>query len=150
RWKPRPLKPNPRNSCVGISGLELQHLLPLIVQTLDAEGDHVAGFHKLQLLLHAHADPRRRAGDDQVARLEDEILRSVPDQVPAIEDHCRGVAALALLAVDFDPHVEALRVLDRVLVDEPGPERTEGLAALALGPLSGALELKDALGDVIG
>ena len=68
----------------------------------------------------------------------------------AIEDHGRGVAALALLAVDVEPHVELLRVLDLVLGDEPGAERAEGLAALALGPLPGALDLKDALGDVVG
>ena len=37
-----------------------------------------------------------------------------------------------------------------VLGDEPRAERAEGLAALALGPLPGALDLKNALRDVVG
>src|SRR5205823_4996901 len=123
-------------SAPTILRLELHHLLALLAQPIDAERDHVAGVQEFRLGLHAEADARRRAGDDHVARLEREILRAAPDDVPAVEDHGVGVAALALLAVDVEPHVEVLRILDLVLGDEPGPERAEGLAALALGPLS--------------
>src|SRR5579862_2833399 len=119
--------------------LPLHHLLLLLTQPIDAERDHVAGFQKFRLRLHAEADAWRRAGDDDVARLHDEILRAAPDDVAAVEDHGRGVAALALLAVDVEPHGELLRVLDLVLGDEPRAERAEGLAALAFGPLAGAL-----------
>src|SRR4029077_11410447 len=83
-------------------------------------------------------------------RLHDEILRAAPHDMAAVEDHGRGVAALAFLAVDVEPHGELLRVLDLVLVDEPRAERAESLAALALGPLPGALDLEHALGDVVG
>ncbi len=66
------------------------------------------------------------------------------------EDHGAGVAALALLTVDVEPHVEVLHVLDLVLGDEPRPDRPEGLAAFALVPLAaGALDLEGALGDVV-
>src|SRR6266511_1715910 len=69
--------------------------------------------------------------------------------MPAIEDHGAGSAALALLAVDVEPHAQMLRILDLVLGDEPRPERTEALGAFAFGPLPGALELEDALGHVV-
>src|SRR6266567_2182735 len=130
--------------------LKLHDLLPLLAQPLDAERDDVAGLEEFRLGLHAEPDAGRRAGDDDIARLHDEILRAGPDDMPAVENHRRGVAALAFLAVDVEPHVELLRILDFVLGDEPGAERTEGLAALALGPLPGALDLEHALGNVVG
>src|SRR5580704_1716593 len=130
--------------------LPLHHLLLLLTQPIDAERDHVAGFQKFRLRLHAEADAWRRAGDDDVAGLHDEILRAAPDDVAAVEDHGRGVAALAFLAVDVEPHVQFLRVLDLVFGDEPRAERAERLAALALGPLPGTLDLEHALGDVVG
>src|SRR5208282_1054370 len=64
--------------------------------------------------------------------------------------HSAGGALLPGLAVDRQPHVEPLRVADLILGDQPGPERTESLAALALGPLAAALELENTLGDVVG
>src|SRR4051812_19318784 len=130
------------------SHLEPHHLLPLLAQSLDAERDDVAGLEECRRF-HAEPDARRRAGDDHVARLHHEELRAVPDDVRDIEDHRPGVAALALLAVHVEPHVKRLDVLDLVLGDEPGPERAEGLAALALGPLAAALDLELPLGDVV-
>src|SRR5262249_19437480 len=125
-------------------------LLALLAQSLDAERDHVASFEEFRLRLHAEPDAGRRAGDDNVARLHDEILRAGPDDLPAIEDLRRGIAALAFLAVDVEPHLEILRVLKFIFGDEPGSERAEGLAAFAFGPLSGTLDLKHALRDVVG
>src|SRR5262249_3954387 len=125
-------------------------LLPLLAKPFDPERDHVAGFEEFRLRLHAEPNAGRGAGDDDVARLHDEILRAGPDDFPAIENHGRGFAALAFLAVDVEPHLEILRVLKFIFGDEPGSERAEGLAAFAFGPLSGALDLKHALGDVVG
>src|SRR5262245_27269300 len=132
------------------SRLELHHLLALLAQPVDAKRDHVAGLEEFRLRLHAEPDSRRRAGDDDVAWLQHEELRAVPDEVPAIEDHRLGVAALALLSVDVEPHVEALRILDLVLGDQPRAERPECLAALAFDPLSGPLDLEHALAHVVG
>src|SRR5579864_9663199 len=131
------------------SYLELHHLLALLAEPVDAERHHVAGFEELRRL-HAEPDAGRGAGDDDVARLHAEILRAGPDDVAAVEDHGRGIAALAFLAVDVKPHVELLRILDLVPGDEPRPEWAERLAALAFGPLPGALDLKHPLGDVVG
>src|SRR3984957_19591540 len=128
--------------------LPLHHLLLLLTQPIDTERHHVAGFQERRRL-HAEPDARRRAGDDDVAGLQDEILRAAPNDVAAVEDHGRGVAALAFLAVDVEPHVQFLRVLDLVLGDEPWAERAKRLAAFALGPLAGALDLEHALGDVV-
>jgi hypothetical protein len=44
----------------------------------------------------------------------------------------------------------ALRIADLVLGHEPRAERAEGLGAFPFGELADPIELKDALGDVIG
>src|SRR5580704_1769662 len=92
--------------------LALDDLLLQLAQAVDAESHHVAGFEEYGHGLHAEPDTGRRAGDDDVAGLHDEILRTSPDDVPAVEDHGRGIAALAFFAVDVKPHGELLRVLD--------------------------------------
>src|SRR6478735_6382172 len=121
---------------MGTSHLELRDLLLLLAQSVDAETHHVAGFQKFRLRLKARANTGRRAGDDDVARLQHEELRAVPDEVRNAEYHGAGRALLPALAVDREPHVEPLRVPDLVLGDEPGAERAERLAALPLGPLA--------------
>src|SRR5262249_12307244 len=115
--KATPARPGPR--CAGslqgtrarlaavILRLELHHLLPLLAQPVHPERDHVAGLEEFRLRLHPEPDARRRAGGDDVARLQHEELRAVPDEVLAVENHGSGIAALALLAVDVEPHVEA-------------------------------------------
>src|SRR5256886_6085328 len=133
----------------GMLRLGLHHLLALLAQPVDSERDHIAGLEEFRLGLHAEPDARRRAGGDDVARLQHEELRAVPDEVPAVEDHGFGVAALAFLAVDVEPHVEALRVLDLVLGDQPGADGSERFGAFALDPLPGALDLEHALRNVV-
>src|SRR5689334_17984636 len=44
--------------------------LPLLAQALDAQAHHVARLQVHRVRLHAHAHARRRAGGDQVARLQ--------------------------------------------------------------------------------
>jgi hypothetical protein len=58
--------------------------------------------------------------------------------VLATEDHGARVAALAFLAVDIEPRVQVLRILDFILGDEPRPDRPEDFATLALVPLAAA------------
>src|SRR3954466_3796157 len=130
------------------SVLEPDDLLPLLAKAFDAKGDDVARLEPHRRL-HAERDTGRRSGRDDVTRLEHEKLRAVPDDVLDIEDHRLRVAALALLAVHVEPHVELLDVGDLVLGDEPRSERAEGLAALALGPLAAALGLEVAFRDVV-
>src|SRR5262249_33559932 len=121
-------------------------LLALFAQALDAERDDIAGLQIFRLRLHAEPDARRRAGDDDVARQQHKELRQIPDDVIAVEDHRAGVTALAFLAVDVEPHIEIVDVLDLVLGDEPRADRAEGSAAFALAPLAAAaLDLEAAL-----
>src|SRR6516165_3554315 len=141
---------NRRNTGARRLPLPLRPLLPLLAEAVDAERDHVAGLEEFRLRLHAQPDAGRRAGEDHIAGLHHEILRAAPDEMSAVEDHGAGVAALALLAVDVEPHVQALRVPDLVLGDQPRAKWAEGFAALALDPLPAALELEDALGHVVG
>src|SRR5262245_31279898 len=124
--------------------------LALLTQLLDPKRHHIAGLEKYGRWFHAKTDARRRAGDDDVARLHHEELRAVPDQVLAVEDHGLRIASLTFFAVDVEPHVEILRVLDFILGDEPRSDRSEGLAAFALVPLAAApLDLENALGHVV-
>src|ERR1700730_11841000 len=60
-WE-KPVSPFGKNSLpVAASHLELDHLLLLLAEPLDAETHHVAGFQKLWLRPHAEPDARRRA-----------------------------------------------------------------------------------------
>ena len=74
---------------------------------------------------------------------------TVADQLRHAEDHGLGAAVLVAVAVDLEPHVEVLRVGDLVRGHQPGADRAEGVAALALVPLAAALDLEVALGDVV-
>ena len=65
------------------------------------------------------------------------------------EDHRLGRAVLVAVAVDFEPHLEVLRVGDFVAGDQPGADRAEGVGRLALGPLAAALGLEVALAEVV-
>jgi len=76
--------------------------------------------------------------------------REVLDQEGHREDHVGGVRVLARLAVDPRAQAKLLWVSDLVH-GQPGAERLEVLATLALGPLAtGEGGLKLALGDVVG
>ena len=75
---------------MSTSHLELRDLLLLLAQSVDAETHHVAGFQKFRLRLEAQANAGRRAGDDDVARLQHEELRTVPDEVRNAEYHGAG------------------------------------------------------------
>ena len=122
-------------------------LLRLLAEALDAEAHGLAGLQEDRVRLHAHADAGRRAGGDDVAGLQGHELADVADELGDAEDHRLGRAVLAAVAVDLEPHVEVLRVGDFVVGDEPGADRAEGVAALALVPLAAALDLEFALAE---
>src|SRR5579871_2059801 len=105
-------------------------LLALLAEAFDAERHDVADIEILRRL-HAGADARRRAGGEHVAGQERHELRDIGDAFGNREDHGRGRAGLLALAVDVEPHRQALRVRDFVPGDEPGPERAEGVVRLA-------------------
>ena len=117
---------------------------------VDSERDDIARLQEHRSRLHAERDARRRAGDDDIARLHYEELRAVPDEMFAAEDHRTRVATLTALAVHVEPHVQVLRILDFILGDEPWSDRAEGLAAFALVPLTArTLDLEYALRHVV-
>src|SRR5215831_11691737 len=130
--------------------LRRDYLLTLLAEFLDPERHHVAGFQEDRGGLHAETDAGRGSRDDDVAWLHHEELRAVPHEVLATEDHGLCVSALTLLAIDVEPHVQILRIPDLIPGDEPWPNRSEGLAALALVPLAAAaLNLEHTLGNVV-
>jgi hypothetical protein len=65
------------------------------------------------------------------------------------EDHVGGRPLLADHPVHDEPQGESLRILDLVDGNERRPEKVEGLAALALVPLTAALELELPLRHVV-
>src|SRR3569833_2248445 len=124
------------------------HLLRLLAETVDAERDAVAALQETRRL-HPHADARRRAGGDDVARHQRHEAAGVADQFRNREDHGFRVAALQAFAVHFQPHVEPLWVRHLVAGDQPRADRAEGIATLALVPLRTALQLVFALRYVV-
>src|SRR5476651_1561327 len=81
--------------------------LALLAESRDAEGDHVAGLQVMRRL-HAEAHAGGRARGDDVAGEQRHELADVGDEARAAEDHGARAAALALLAVHVEPHVEQL------------------------------------------
>src|SRR5690606_31886971 len=99
--------------------------------------------------LDAHADARRGAGGDDVARLQAHELADIVYQMCHAEDHRLGRAVLVALAIDLEPHAQVLRISDFVPGDEPRANGAKSVVALALVPGAATLELEFALGDVV-
>src|SRR5262249_25083140 len=131
------------------SHLEPADLLPLLAQSGDAEPHGVAGLEEDRRRLHAEGDTGRGAGGDEIARLEHEELRAVPDHVGDAEDHGLRASRLPSLAIALEEYGEFVHVFDLVFSPEPRADWPEGLRALAFGPLAAALHLEGALGDVV-
>src|SRR6188768_2827653 len=124
------------------------YLLPLFSESRDAEPDDAAGA-QIYRRLHAVADSGRRAGRDDVAGVQAHELAQVAHEVRHAEHHRLGRAVLVALAVNLEPHLELVIVGDFVGRDQPGADRAERVGALALDPLSRALELKCPFRDVV-
>src|SRR5215472_6063426 len=124
------------------------NLLALLAESVDAERDDIADFQEL-LRFHAEANAGRRARGDDVAGQQRQERRHIGDALRQGEDHGRGVAGLAALAVDVEPQAELLHIRDFILGDQPGAEWTEGVVRLTLGPLAAAFLLEVTLGDVV-
>src|SRR5215207_4933399 len=140
--------PLPALAGIHRMSLEGDEALALFAEALDPERHHIPGLEEA-LWLHAHADARRGAGGDHVARLQDHEVRDIRDDLRHVKDHGLGRTALRALAIHVEPHGEVLRIWDLVLGDEPRAERAEGRAALALGPGAAALQLVFTLGYVV-
>src|SRR5690606_30197986 len=98
-------------------------LLRLFAKSFDGELHHVAGLEPAWRWpfgrLVAESDAGRCAGGDDVARVEHEELRAVPDDVRDAEDHRFGRSALPHFVVDGELHAQVLGVLDLVAGNEP-------------------------------
>src|SRR5689334_12412260 len=114
--------------------------LLLLAEPGDAEAHRLPRLEEFRRL-HARPDAGRRAGGDHVAGFDRHKAADIADQEGRAEDHRLSIAGLHALAVDVEEHVEVLDVVELVGRDQPGSERPECRAALALGPLTAALEL---------
>src|ERR1051326_438975 len=103
---------------------------------LDLAG--VAVLHPDPIGLARMADARRRAGEDDVARLEREPLRDVDQHLAHREHHVVGVVRLHHLAVYPAFDLEAFaRVGQLVSGDHPGAEAAGAVEVLTHVPLRG-------------
>src|SRR5579883_310382 len=109
---------------------------------LDLDLARVAVLHPDRIGLARMADARRRAGEDDVARLERHPLRDEHQHLPHREHHVLGVVRLHDLAVEPALDLETLAGLrQRVGRDHPGAEAAGTVEVLAHVPLGGlALE----------
>src|SRR6476620_10805652 len=78
------------------------HGLTLGPEAVDAQLHDIARSQP-HLGIEPHADPWRRAGVDQVTRLEHHELAEVVDDEVRVEDHRRGRPGLPSDAVDVEP-----------------------------------------------
>src|SRR5882724_1198569 len=81
----------------------------------DADGDLPDAVDTaLQPIAALHrADTGRRAGEDQIARLEGEEAGEMADHLRNLPDELREIAVLPQLAVDLEPHRAGGRMTDR-------------------------------------
>ena len=119
--------------------------LPLLAETFNAKQDDVAGAEVDQGFL-AKYDSGGRSGGDDVTGLEAHEAARAADEVGHAEDRGAGGPVLMAVPIDFKPHGEILRAGDLIRGDKPG---ADGVATLALDPLSGSLHLKGAFGKTI-
>src|SRR5690348_2377754 len=120
-----------------------ENALTLLAEPAHRQAHAVAGFEEARRL-HAEADPCRRTGRDHIAGGQRHEVAEIAHDLRAVEDHVAGRALLHHLAADLANEVESLRIGNFVSGDEPGTDRREGVATLALGPLATALHLKSA------
>ena len=104
---------------------ERHHALPLFTQAVDAQRHHVATPQKARGGLPGrfaapHANARRRAGGQHVARLKGDEAADVADEFGHAEDHGARVAGLHALTVQVEPQAQALRIGHLVARDQPG------------------------------
>src|SRR4051812_45967634 len=131
------------------SGLRSRQREAELAALLDRAGDLIAGLQPDLLLgRHAEDDAARRAGEEDVARLQGEVLRGVADDVRHAEDHVVGVGGLPDLAVHAAFDLERLRIGDLIGRHQPGPDRRKPVAGLAQQELAG-LELQIAGAEVV-
>src|SRR5258708_2658200 len=120
-----------------------------LAELLEAAGDLVAGLEPYPLLRRLALDHALgRAGEDDVARLERDVLRDVADHLLGVEDQVGGVRRLPGLAVDPALDLEVVGV-DLIGGDQIWPDRAELIGRLADHPLAAGLELEVARAEVV-
>src|SRR4051812_18029518 len=116
-------------------------VLPLLAQALDAQSHGIAWTQiNRRPLPETHS--RGSTGGDDVAGVQTHHARQIADQFRNAEDHVGAVAVLIAPAIHFEPHRERVWIGDLIFRDQPGTERTKGVAPLALVPGTAAFQLE--------
>jgi hypothetical protein len=76
-------------------------------------------------------------------------VTDVGNEVLDIEGHRTRVALLKPIPVHFEPEIQILWIAYLIRRNEPGANGREGVTAFPLVPLTPALELVGAFGDII-
>lgn len=123
--------------------------LALLAEAGNVQLHDVTGFEVDRIWLDPHANTGRRACGDDIARVQCHELRQMTDDLCHAENHRGGIAGLHALSVHIERHIQRLRIWDLVAGHQKWAGGAEGVAAFALGPLTGQLGLEMPLGDVI-
>src|SRR5207253_8271274 len=114
-----------------------------------AERDDLAGA-QIDWRFHSLGDASRCSRDNHVTWVKRHEPAEIAHNLGDAKDHVRSRAVLAPDAVHIEPEPERLGVWDLISCDEPRSDRPERVAALALGPLTGALALQRPFRHIIG
>src|SRR5450631_20397 len=125
-----------------------QHSLVLFSQSFDSEPHLIAGLQIVRRFL-SHAYTGRSSCRNDVARLQTHEAAEIADEMRYAEDHGASRSVLIVMAVDFQPHLEILRVRDFVRRHQPRADGTEGVGALALYPLAGTFQLEGSFRKIV-
>src|SRR5436190_8296414 len=120
-------------------------------EALDLDPDAVTGLQEARRV-EREADAGRRAGQDEVARLQGDRLQQEAHKRLYPEDQIISAGVLAQVAVDPRAQLQRLGAADPTELvggGHPGPPRAERVGALRARPL-GLAALEVARGDVVG
>src|SRR5271155_859094 len=105
-WMPGS-RPGMTSYSVDAASSRRDDLLALLAEPVDAKRDDIAGIEEGRRL-HPEADAGRRPRGEDVAGQQRQELRDIGEALRHREDHGRGAAGLAALAVDVEPHPKLL------------------------------------------
>src|SRR3989442_15253439 len=121
-----------RMPCGGVKIAYSSHLVGQRADLLDPNLDHVAGLEEFPA---RRADAGRRAGENEIARMQRHPARQLRDLLGQIEDHALAVGVLFQHVVDPQLEAEILRIADIARRHDPWAERTGAVEGLVLGPI---------------
>src|ERR1700682_1400729 len=100
---------------------------------------HDVSYSQIRRWPHTEADPRGRAGTDNVTGQKRHELAHIADERGYVENHFGCGAFLSEFAINCQPHPQPIGLRDFVSGGQERPERSKCVCALSLHPLTAPL-----------